>query len=412
MRMSKDKIPLFQDTKTYQPNRMNCNFTEQKYNTMRTSVLAFTLAALAVSITACSKLHKEIKLVDEKNFKTTIDGKQVDLYTLETPDGLVMQTTNYGARIVSLWVPGKDGKYADVVFGHANLDEYVNYSGERFIGCTVGRYANRIANGKFTLDSITYNVPINNNGQSLHGGLKGLDQHVWYVDSVGESYIRYSYPSPDGDEGFPGTLNVKVAYTLTPDKEVKIEYTATTDKPTVVNLSNHSIFNLKGEGGGTINDHILTINADYITPVDSLLIPTGELMPVEGTPFDFRKPTAIGARVDEANRQLKNSRGYDHNWVLNKKEANKVELVASVYEPTSGRLMEVLTDQPGLQFYGGNFFDGNGKGTNGCSFKYREGFAMETQKFPDSPNHPKFPSTRLNPGETYTQTCIYKFSAK
>lgn len=371
----------------------------------------FTSLFIALfGLISCNKQNSDIILMDENDFKTSIDGKSVDLYTLKNSEGMTMQVTNFGGRIVSLWVPDKNGKFADVVFGHKNLDGYTNYVGERFIGCVVGRYANRIANGEFSLDSITYNVPKNNNGQSLHGGLKGLDQVVWTVDSVAGDMIAMHYVSPDGEEGYPGTLTIKMKYTLTPDNGVEINYSATTDKPTVVNLSNHSIFNLKGEGKGTINDLLLTINADSITPVNANLIPTGELMAVDGTPFDFRKPTAIGSRVDADDQQLKNCRGYDHNFVLSRKSKSDVELVASVADPESGRVMEVYTDQPGLQFYGGNFFDGNGLGKYGDTFKYREGFALETQKFPDSPNHPNFPSTRLNPGETYTQTCIYKFS--
>lgn len=379
---------------------------------MRNVILA-SLSIVALTFASCSTAKKDgVILMDAKNFEKEMDGKQVDLYTLERPDGLTMQVTNFGARIVSLWVPGKDGKYADVVLGHTNLDQYSDYKGERFIGCTVGRYANRIANGHFSIDSVGYNVPKNDNGQSLHGGYKGIDQVVWKVDSVNDTMIAMSYVSPDGEEGYPGTLDIHVKYTLTADNGVRIDYSATTDKPTVVNLSNHSMFNLKGEGKGTVNDLVMMINADSITPVNSSLIPTGELMAVEGTPFDFRRPTEIGKRVNEDNEQLKNSKGYDHNWVLNRKSDKDIELAASVYDPVGGRMMEVYTDQPGLQFYGGNFFDGNGEGKYGDTYKYREAFAMETQKFPDSPNHPNFPSTRLNPGDTYTQTCIYKFSIK
>lgn len=346
------------------------------------------------------------------SFKTTESGKPVDLYTLESKSGLVMQVTNFGAHVVSLWVPDREGRYDDVVLGHKTLDEYIDYQGERFIGCVVGRYANRIANGQFTLDGVVYNVPKNNNGQSLHGGLKGLDQVVWNVDSVGKDMIRFSYLSPDGEEGYPGNLALTMTYRLTDDDAFRIDYAATTDKPTFVNLSNHSFFNLKGEGKGTINDHLLTIYADSITPVDEVLIPTGELMAVAETPFDFREPTPIGKRVNENDPQLKNANGYDHNWVLRKSGKAGVELAATVYEPQSGRMLEVFTDQPGLQFYGGNFFDGTGNGKYGDTFNYREALALETQKFPDSPNHPRFPSTLLKPGEVYTHTCIYKFSTK
>lgn len=374
--------------------------------------LLYGFAAIAMAaLTACGAADN-VKLVDARNFESTIDGKQVALYTLKSETGMTMQVTNFGGHVVSLWTPDKNGTMGDVVLGHNTLKEYVDFQGERFIGCVVGRYANRIAKGEFTLDSITYHVPLNNNGQSLHGGLKGLDQVVWDVDSVGTDMIQLSILSPDGAEGYPGNLKVTMTYALTPDNEFKITYRATTDKPTVVNLSHHGFFNLKGECAGTINDHLLTINADYITPVDSVLIPTGELMPVAGTPFDFNQPTAIGDRVNDDNEQLRCGNGYDHNWVLRRSTADDVELAATVYEPTSGRVMEVYTNQPGLQFYGGNFFDGNSIGKCGDTFKYREAIALETQKFPDGPNQPQFPSVRLNPDEEYYHVCIYKFSVK
>ena len=374
--------------------------------------LFYGFAAIAMAaLTACGAADN-VKLVDARNFESTIDGKQVALYTLKSESGMTMQVTNFGGHVVSLWAPDKNGTMGDVVLGHNTLKEYVDFQGERFIGCVVGRYANRIAKGEFTLDSITYHVPLNNNGQSLHGGLKGLDQVVWDVDSVGTDMIQLSILSPDGAEGYPGNLKVTMTYALNPDNEFKITYRATTDKPTVVNLSHHGFFNLKGECAGTINDHLLTINADYITPVDSVLIPTGELMPVAGTPFDFNSPTAIGDRVNDDNEQLRCGNGYDHNWVLRRSTADDVELAATVYEPTSGRVMEVYTNQPGLQFYGGNFFDGNGIGKCGDTFKYREAIALETQKFPDGPNQPQFPSVRLNPDEEYYHVCIYKFSVK
>jgi len=377
---------------------------------MKKGIFVFVMILCLFS---CKENKKsEVKLLDAKNFATQIDGKEVGLYTLESGNNMYVQITNFGGRVVSLWVPDKNGKMDDIALGRSDIQQYIEHKGERFIGCTVGRYANRIANGQFEIDGVTYNVPINNNGQSLHGGLKGLDLVVWNVDKVSENEIELSYISPDGEEGYPGTLKIKVTYTLTKDNELKLTYSAVTDKPTVINLSHHGFFNLRGEGKGTINDHILTINADYITPVNEVLIPTGELMPVEGTPFDFRKATPIGERVNDDNEQLKFGKGYDHNWVLNRTSEKDVELAASVYEPISGRYMEVWTDQPGLQFYGGNFFDGNGQGKYGSTFNYREGLALETQHFPNSPNQPNFPSTRLNPGEEYTQTCIYKFSVK
>lgn len=354
----------------------------------------------------------QITLMADSAFTKTVDGKEIKLYTLESGNGVTMQVSNFGGRVISLWTPDKDGKYEDIVLGHDNIDKYLNYEGERCLGPVVGRYANRIAKGQFTLDGKKYQLPVNNNGQTLHGGPEGFDMKVWNVDSVSKNEIHLSYISPDGEAGFPGTVNVKMIYTLTPDNEFKITYSATTDKPTHVNLSHHSFFNLKGTGNGTITDHLLTINASGIVPVDSVLIPTGKITPVEGTPFDFRTATAIGTRIDVDDEQLKNGLGYDHNWVVDKKNEKDVELVASLYEPVSGRVMEVWSDQPGIQFYSGNFLDAKVIGKYGKAHKYREAVALETQKYPDTPNQPQFPSTRLNPGEEYTQTCIYKFLIK
>lgn len=354
----------------------------------------------------------QITLMSDSAFTKTVDGKEIKLYTLESGNGITMQVSNFGGRVISLWTPDKDGKYEDIVFGHDNINKYLNYEGERCLGPVVGRYANRIAKGQFTIDGIKYQLPVNNNGQTLHGGPDGFDMKIWNVDSISKNQIQLSYTSPDGEEGFPGTVNVKMIYTLTPENEFKITYSATTDKPTHVNLSHHSFFNLKGAGNGTITDHLLTINASGITPVDSVLIPTGKITPVEGTPFDFRTATAIGARIDADDIQLKNGKGYDHNWVVDRKTEKGVEFIASIYEPASGRLMEVWSDQPGIQFYSGNFLDGAVTGKYGKAHNFREAVALETQKYPDTPNQPQFPSTRLNPGEKYTQTCIYKFSAK
>jgi len=323
-----------------------------------------------------------------------------------------MQVTNYGGRIVSLWVPDKNGKYEDVVLGYDNIDKYLNNPGERYLGTVVGRYANRIAKGEFELDGQKYHIPVNNNGNALHGGPGGIDSVVWDVDKATSNELHLSYVSPDGDQGFPGKLTMKMVYTLTPDNEFKITYKAETDKPTVVNLSHHSYFNLKGEGNGTVLDNLLTLNASKIVPINEVCIPTGELMPVEGTPFDFKKPHLIGERINNDDVQLKNGTGYDHSWVIDKKTKDEVELAAVVYEPVSGRVMEVYTDQPGVQFYSSNWFDNVTTGKAGKPYKVRESLALETQKFPDSPNQPNFPSTRLNPGETYKHTCIYKFSTK
>jgi len=352
------------------------------------------------------------QLMKAPDFATTVDGKQVALYTLRAGK-LTMQVTNFGARVVSLWTPDKNGKYEDVVLGYENIGRYVDNKGERFLGAVVGRYANRIAKGRFTLDGKEYSLPINNNGQTLHGGLKGLDNVVWDVADFSDNKVNFHYLSKDGEDGFPGNLSIDMSYELTPDNEFVVHYSATTDAPTVVNLSHHSFFNLKGEGNGTILDNVLTINASYTTPVDSVLIPTGEIAPVDGTPFDFRQPHVIGERIGANNTQLINGSGYDHNWVLDRTPGGEAQLAATLWEPAGGRYMEVWTDQPAMQFYSGNFFDeGSHNGKYGRPLRYRESLALETQKYPDSPNHPDFPSTVLRPGETYTQVCIYKFGVK
>lgn len=367
------------------------------------------IASLFIFI-ACSS-NNELALIDKANFTTTVDGSKVSLYTINGGD-ITMQVTNYGARVVSLWVPDRDGKQEDVVLGYNNIDGYLYNKGERFLGAAVGRYANRIACGEFELDGKTYTLPKNNNGQTLHGGLKGVDNVVWGVDKIDNSSVCFSCLLPDGQDGFPGNLHIKMTYSLTPANEFVVTYAAKTDAPTIVNLSHHSFFNLKGEGRGTILDHVLTINASNTTPVDSVLIPTGEIVPVDGTPFDFREPRMVGERIDSNNEQLKNGAGYDHNWIVDGADGVSLIEVAELYEPTSGRCLEVWSDQPGLQFYSGNFFDGSTEGKYGRPLAYRESVALETQKFPDSPNHPDFPSTILTPDEVYTHTCIYKFSTK
>jgi aldose 1-epimerase len=365
---------------------------------------------IIVCLSACAA-KDSLPLLDSAAFETEIDGKKTSLYTLESGNGVTMQVTNFGARVVSIWAPDRNGKCEDIAIGYENIDRYINNTGERFLGCVVGRYANRIAKGQFEINGEQYQLPINNNGQTLHGGLKGLDMLVWNVDAVSGNEIKFSCTSKDGDDGFPGNVKIDMTYTLTPQNEFRITYNAVTDKPTVINLSNHTFFNLKGESNGTVTDNILTINASYTTPVDSVLIPSGEIVPVDGTPFDFRTPTAIGERINNDDPQLKNGLGYDHNWALDNKDG-QVALAATLYEPASGRVLEVLTDQPGIQFYSGNFFDATSNGKYGKPISFREALALETQKFPDSPNHPNFPSTLLNPGETYTQTCVYKFSTK
>ena len=374
--------------------------------------LIMMVASAAMFFSCASKqAEQDVILFDAEDFQTVVDGKETSLYTLKAGD-LVMQVTNFGGRVVSLWVPDKDGKYEDVVLGYNNIDSYINNKGERFLGAVVGPYANRIADGTYTIGEETYNFPKNNNGQTLHGGLKGLDMVAWDVESVNDSTLVLSYLHADGQEGMPGNLKIYMTYALNADNEFKVDYTAQTDKATHVNISHHSFFNLKGEGNGTINDHVLYINASNTTPVNKVLIPSGEIADVTGTPFDFRQPKAIGTDLEVENEQLANGGGYDHNWVLDRKTDDHMELAASVYEPASGRFMEVYTDQPALQFYGGNFFDGTTEGKYGRALKFRESIALETQKYPDTPSHDNFPSTLLNPGETYAHSCVYKFSVK
>ena len=370
----------------------------------------FALLAVSAFLTSCAG-DQGVQLLPEENFATEVDGKPVGLYTLSNGD-LTMQVTNYGARVVSLWTPDRKGRMEDVVLGYDNIDRYVNNTGERFLGACVGPYANRLAGGEIEIDGATYSLPKNNNGHTLHGGLMGVDRVVWDVIAADSTSIFLRYVHPDRQDGYPGNIVIAMKYELTPDNEFVVTYRASTDAPTYVNISHHSFFNLKGEGKGTILDHVMTINASRTTPVDKYLIPVGGYADVTGTPFDFREPHTIGERINQDNEQLANGGGYDHNWVLDRKTTSGIESAATVYEPSSGRFLEVLTDQPGLQFYSGNFFDGKSTGKYGRPLRYRESLALETQKFPDSPHHPEFPSTRLNPGEMYTHVCIYKFSAK
>jgi aldose 1-epimerase len=343
-------------------------------------------------------------------FGKTPDGQNVDLYTLANKNGAEVAITNFGGSVVSIKVADRQGKIEDVVLGYDSLDGYV--SDKAYLGAVIGRYGNRIAQGRFTLDGATYTLARNNGENSLHGGIKGFNKAVWNAREVagkdGPS-VELTYLSKDGEEGYPGNLAVKVVYTLTERNELKIDYSATTDKKTVVNLTNHSYFNLN-PGGSNILQHVVMTDADKFTPVDAALIPTGELRSVAGTPFDFRKPTAIGARIEQDDEQLKLGHGYDHNFVLNKR-GKGVELAARVVEPRTGRVLEVLTSEPGVQFYTGNFLDGV-RGKGGKEYRRRSAFCLETQHFPDSPNHPKFPTTELKAGEKYHSTTIYKFSAE
>lgn len=340
-----------------------------------------------------------------------MNGAHANLYKLHAGD-LTMQVTDFGARVISLFAPDKNGVLDDVIVGYDDIERYYHNTGERFLGATVGRVANRIGGGKFTLDGKEYTLPQNNNGQTLHGGLLGVDMVRWSLVKRSESSVTFKYVVPDGQDGFPGNLTILLTYTLTEDNGFDIQYEATTDKATPVNLSNHAFYNLKGSQGGTILDHILTIPASGITPVDEVLIPTGEIMPVEGTPFDFREPHAIGERVEANDLQLNFGGGYDHNWVLDVPADGEMHLVCTLSEETTGRVMEIFSDQPGIQFYCGNFFPGTYAGKQGRIIGYREALALETQKFPDGIHHANFPETVLRPGETYTQHTVYKFTTK
>ncbi len=345
-------------------------------------------------------------------FGKTGDGQAVDLYTLSNPSGMKAKITNYGGIVTELHVPDKNGNNGDVVLGYDKLSSYIEAS--PYFGCITGRYANRIAKGRFTIDGTEYKLATNNGDNHLHGGVAGLDKKVWSakeVKGVGRAGIEFSYLSPDGEEGYPGNVHCKVTYWLTVQNEIEIQYEATTDKSTHLNLTHHSYFNLAGAGSGDILNHEVELFADKFVPTDASNIPLGELAPVKGTPFDFLTPHKIGARIGENNQQLKVGLGYDHNWVINS-TGKGIELAARVTEEKSGRIMEVLTDQPGIQFYTGNFLDGSNVGKGGNVYKHRNAFCLETQKFPDSPNNPSYPSSLLEPGQTYRHVCIYRFSTK
>jgi aldose 1-epimerase len=339
-----------------------------------------------------------------------VGDEKVEIYTLTNAHGIEARIMTYGASIVSLKTPDRDGHFSNVVLGFGSLDPYV--AGIPYYGATVGRYANRIAKGQFALDGATHQLPLNDGPNSLHGGGRGFDKRVWKADaSAGTAHnaLRLTYVSPAGEEGYPGELTAHATYRLSEDDSLSIEYEATTTAATPVNLANHAYFNLTGNPQHPILDHILTIHADKFTPVDSTLIPTGELRSVSGTPFDFRKPHVIGSRIDAGDEQLILGKGYDHNWVLNADRSKLPRLAAVLTDPGSGRTMDVLTTQPGLQFYSGNFMNGQPAG-HGSVFAYRTGLCLETQHFPDSPNHPSFPSTILRPGETYSEKTVLHFA--
>lgn len=381
------------------------------------------LAALAIYTFGCGKKQvgpepeeeepevKEVKPMSAQKeiFGQMPDGQQIDLYTLTNSHGLRARITNYGATLVSMEVPDKKGNMADITLGFDTLDGYLTE--HPYFGVIVGRYANRIGKAKFTLDGVEYKLAANNGQNHLHGGIKGFDKVVWKLEGIAaegssnKAYVKLSYQSKDGEEGYPGNLSCTVTYTLTNDNELKIDYKATTDKTTIVNLTNHAYWNLAGQGNGDILGHQVFLNADKYTPVDEGLIPTGEIMPVKDSPMDFTKPMTIGSRIAQV------PGGYDHNYVLNKGEET-MALAARVYEPTSGRVMEIYTVEPGIQFYSGNFLDGSITGKSGKVYKKHYGFCLETQHFPDSPNKPKFPSVVLKPGEKYTTITVHKFSTK
>jgi aldose 1-epimerase len=407
---------------------------------MKRTTLALALSSLCALLLACDTVNKTPDLAKQSSgsaagsatsgvapaaqtamakptmtkepFGKLPDGTAIDLYTLRNSKGFEAMITNYGGFIVSLKAPDKNGKLADVVLGHDSLEGYLKQPG--FMGCITGRYANRIAKGEFKLGGKTYTLAKNNGPNSLHGGRVGFDKRVWTAKDVqgpDASGVQLSYTSKDGEEGYPGNLSVTVTYWLTNNNELKIEYAATTDKETVLNLTNHSYFNLAGAGNGDILSHVLTLNADRFTPVDETLIPTGELRSVKGTPLDFTTATPIGARIDDQKeQQMVYGKGYDHNFVVNG-NPGELRLAARVSEPTSGRVLEVLTTEPGVQLYTGNFLDGSIKGKEDKAYQRRYGFCLETQHFPDSPNKPQFPTTVLKPGEQFKSTTVFKFSA-
>ena len=359
---------------------------------------------------SCGEKREEATLsgLMKSDFVSEVEGKPTALYVLKNKNGAEACITNYGGRLVSVMVPDKNGKMTDVVLGYDNIGQYVQSEGN--YGALIGRYGNRINQGKFTLDDIEYTLPQNNGAHCLHGGPQGYHARMWDAKQLNDQALELTYLSKDGEAGFPGNLDIKVTYTLTDDNAVGIKYEATTDKKTVVNLTNHSYFNLSGVPGSDVLDQLVMINADNYTPVDSTLIPVG-ISPVDGTPLDLRTPVAIGKQINDPFQQLQFGRGYDLNWVLNT-NGDKNVLAAKAYSPTSGIALEVYTNEPGIQFYTGNFMDGKDTGKPGVLYLHRGALCLETQHYPDSPNHPDFPSVVLNPGEKYLSECIYKFTVE
>jgi aldose 1-epimerase len=373
-------------------------------------------AAIAASLlfVGCNEKAPVGKLtesgLDKKNFETEVNGKKTDLYVLTNPGGMEVCITNLGGRIVSIMVPDKDGNKKDVVLGFDSIQDYINIPSN--YGAIIGRYGNRIGNGTFQIDNVKYDLPKNNFGHTLHGGDKGFHTVIFDAKLAADNILELTYLSKDGEEGFPGNLNVKVTYILGDDNALQIKYEAETDKPTVVNLTNHSYFNMDGDPTSKNTDWLLTLHADQYTPIDSTFMTTGEILTVEGTPMDFRTPTAVGARIDDATfTQLVNGKGYDHNWVLNTGgDINKV--AATLESPKTGIVLDVYTTEPGMQFYAGNFMEGTDKGKKGIVYQHRTAVCLETQKYPDTPNKKDWPTTTLRPGEKYQSETIFKFSVK
>lgn len=376
--------------------------------------LTLLAAGAALLLAACSSSKSStppLPLMSAENFTDSLDGKPVGLYTLAAGD-LTVQVTNFGGRVVSMWTPDNKGAMTNIVVGHDNLADYVTPPGERFLGAVVGPVANRIGGASFEVDGIRYNTPVNDNGRNtLHGGFKGIDNLVWDVVSACDTALVLHLIHPDGLEGYPGNLDITMTYSVAAPSSFTVRYRATTDEPTPVNITHHPFFCLRGEGNGSVEEYLMEIKASDYLPIDALSIPTGEVRAVEGTPFDFREPHLIGERIGEDDNQLRNARGYDHNWCLDR-SGDGVEFACRVSDPVSGRFVEVWTDQPGLQFYSGNFFNGGECGSNGNVLGFRSSLALEAQKYPDAVNNPHFTPVLLRPGEVYTQTTTYLFGAK